>query len=105
MNIKIRKYIAEFEFIFGVSHTHILKIVRQENAETDCKLSDSDLKLPPWKSQVRLESALYKGEVRLSPQTPKNGVSKRSEVLEKSKNHDKYDELDDKVLTEWSDFE
>jgi hypothetical protein len=104
----IKKYVKDLEWIYGVSATHLEKVIDHENTNKVNMNSDSDLKLPPWVSssphQVLLsplesassdlESAQVRkteSQVRSSPQKTITNNDKLNEEKAEAEAHSKWD--------------
>ncbi len=97
---KIFKYIQDLEWMYGVSRTHLKKLIDQENSKKDSESVKSDLKLPPWKSsrpdQGRsrpLEAATVETQGRSRPQSD---MSRPLKAANSTKNEQKPMTINDK---------
>lgn len=99
---KIVKYVNDLEWIHGTSAAHILKLINQEKIVTGVNTSDCDLKLPPWKSQVRFKAAVYKGS---SPPKSAQPISKSTQDRQtKTQSPPKAAHINDELEKEWEAF-
>lgn len=91
----IDEYISDIEWMYGVSATHLKKLVDQENSVKVDEAVKSDLRLPPWVSSSH-------GQVISSQVKSRNMFSSHDKSQNKSQSHDKSQEMNEnseKIVT------